>query len=233
MPHIVITGASRRLGLFLSQAFIKQGWNVTALTRSTSDELSQVDSPNLNIIEVDYSDPEHLANACADIATNGLDVIVHNASYFAPDETGSAASLNQLKAMTRTHIELPLQLNSLLAEALAASDNGNIIHMTDIYVDNPNEEYANYCASKAGLENLSKSFAKKLAPKVRVNTIQPGALAFLPEHSEDAKTVVLQNSLLKIEAGFDPILRAIHSIIDNPFITGTAIKVDGGRSICR
>jgi dihydromonapterin reductase/dihydrofolate reductase len=83
------------------------------------------------------------------------------------------------------------------------------------------------------LENLSKSFAKKLAPKVRVNTIQPGALAFLPEHSEDAKTVVLQNSLLKIEAGFDPILRAIHSIIDNPFITGTAIKVDGGRSICR
>jgi dihydromonapterin reductase/dihydrofolate reductase len=158
---------------------------------------------------------------------------VHNASFFEPDKTDTSESLEQLNAMLQTHVELPFQLNNRLAEVLKRSANANIIHMTDIYVDNPNEAFSNYCASKAGLENLSKSFAKKLAPHVRVNTIQPGALAFLPDHSDEAKTDVLEKSLLKIEAGFEPILKTIHSILDNPFITGTAIKVDGGRSICR
>jgi dihydromonapterin reductase/dihydrofolate reductase len=233
MPHILITGASRRLGLYLSQSFIKTGWQVTALTRKASPELSQIDSSNLTIIELDYGKPDLLIGACEELNHKVIDVIVHNASYFAPDKPDVTESLNQLHAMLQTHIELPFLLNNLLKDALIRSVNANIIHMTDIYVDNPNERFSNYCASKAGLENLSKSFAKNLAPQVRVNTIQPGALAFLPDHSDEAKVEVLEKSLLKIAAGFEPILKTIHSILDNPCITGTAIKVDGGRSICR
>ena len=233
MPHILITGASRRLGLYLSESFIKTGWQVTAITRNASPELNQIDSPNLTIMELDYRKPELLAGACQELNDKVIDVIVHNASYFEPDKSDVTESLNQLQAMLQTHIELPFLLNNLLKDALKRSANANIIHMTDIYVDNPNERFSNYCASKAGLENLSKSFAKIFAPDIRVNTIQPGALAFLPDHSDEAKAKVLEKSLLKIEAGFEPVLKTIHSILDNPFITGTAIKVDGGRSICR
>jgi dihydromonapterin reductase/dihydrofolate reductase len=83
------------------------------------------------------------------------------------------------------------------------------------------------------LINTHLESALKLAPEVRVNTIQPGALMFLPEHDDTAKGQVLEQSLLKIESGFRPVLQTIDFFIDNPFITGTAVKVDGGRAICR
>jgi dihydromonapterin reductase/dihydrofolate reductase len=70
-----------------------------------------------------------------------------------------------------------------------------------------------------------------LAPNVRVNSIQPGPLLFLPSHSEADKKKVLDNTLLPIEAGFAPIAKTIDYILNNHFVTGAHHKVDGGRSI--
>lgn len=233
MPHILITGASRRLGLLLCESFIRQKWQVTALTRHASDELTALGERGVKVICLDYSDTRAIADCCQQLEAVGLDAIIHNASFFAPDETNPQASQQQLQAMLQTHLFMPQQINQALADTLKQSTNANIIHMSDIYVDNPNELYSNYCASKAALENLSMSFAKRLAPKVRVNTIQPGALAFLPEHTEAAKNQVLEQSLLKKAAGFEPIIQTIHYLLNNAFVTGTSIKVDGGRSISR
>ena len=233
MPHFVITGASRRLGLYLTERFLALDWQVTALTRSPSEQLNSLTCANLSVITVDYLDLESLALITEKIAQQTIDLLFHNASYFAPDNDSPLDNHVQLQQMLMTHIALPNMLNQLFASNLSQSANANIIHMPDIYVENPNANYANYCASKAGLENLSKSFVKKLAPNVRVNTIQPGALMFLPEHTEAAKKTVLANSLLPIEAGFEPILTTILFLLANPFVTGTSIKVDGGRAICR
>ncbi len=233
MPHLVITGASRRLGLYLTKAFLAKNWHVTAITRAPGEELMGINSSNLKILSVDYSKPVSLQKAVEQIEQSAVDLLFHNASYFAPDAQGFAENHDQLQQMLNTHIAMPNMLNLLLKDRLVRANNPNIIHMTDIYVDNPNPTFSNYCASKAGLENLSKSFAKTLAPNIRVNCIQPGALMFLPEHSEEAKKKVLSASLIPREAGFEPVLKTVLFLLDNPFITGTSIKVDGGRSICR
>lgn len=233
MPHMVITGASRRLGLFLTNYYLGQNWSVTAITRTSSNELDNLSNGRLSIIEANYDELERLKDQLNQARASTVDLLIHNASYFAQDEDTLEAKTDQLNAMLQVHVQLPMILNDLLKEALLRSDNANIVHMSDIYTDNPSEDHSNYCASKAALHNLSMSYAKKYAPDIRVNSIQPGALAFLPEHSDDAKTAVLENSLLQRESGFEPVAQTIDYFIHNHFITGTSVKVDGGRAICR
>jgi len=233
MKHALITGGSRRLGLYTTQKLLDSGWKVTILTRSASSELSQLACPQLSIIEANYEDIPAIESACSNLSEKGLDVIFHNASIFIPDTQASNDITSSFSKMFYIHMQLPVIINTLLAATLARSDNGNIIHMSDIYAENPNEQYALYCATKAGLESLSKSFAKKFAPDIRVNSIAPGALKFLPEHSAENKQQILNGSLLPYEAGFEPAFQTIEYILNNKFITGSTIKVDGGRSICR
>jgi dihydromonapterin reductase/dihydrofolate reductase len=233
MPHLVITGASRRLGLFLTDHYLKQGWTVAAITRSTSDELNNLACEQLSVIETDYDDLDALSTTVQAIAESPVDLLVHNASYFSKDETQPDAKATQLNKMFRVHVQLPMLLNTLLLPALRQSPNANIVHMSDIYTENPNETFSNYCATKAALHNLSQSYAKQYAPDIRVNSIQPGALAFLPDHSKEAKTAVLEKSLLQRESGFEPVAQTIDYFINNHFLTGISVKVDGGRALCR
>lgn len=233
MPHAVITGASRRLGLFVTEKLLDMGWHVSTLSRAGSDELNALAQERLSQYSLDYANTGAVTAACLSMSEKPVDFVLHNASYFQKNATEVNESHAQLQDMLYVHVALPQLINELLAPALLKSENANIVHMTDIYVSNPSAEYANYCAAKAALENLSLSYAKRLAPKVRVNSIQPGALMFLPDHTEAAKTQVLEQSLLKIEAGFEPIWQTIQYFINTPFLTGTPIKVDGGRSISR
>ncbi len=233
MKHMLITGPSRRLGLHLVQHYLSMGWHVSVITRQSSVELAQLKQKNLAIYEYAYTDWEALKGVCTDLRRRPLDTIIHNASLFQADESTDEFWQDQFELMFKIHMQLPMLLNNELGSHLSFSANGNIIHMSDIYVDNPNPVYSAYCASKAGLESLSKSFAKKLSPKVRVNTIQPGALKFLSNHTASEKQTVLEASLIPIEAGFAPIALTVDYILENTFLTGSAIKLDGGRSICR
>ncbi len=233
MPHIIITGGSQRLGLEMVKHFLQKQWQVSAISRSSSSELDQLACENLTVHATGSYHINALSPVCNLLKQKTVDAIVHNASLFEADEPEAVASITQLADMINVHASVPAYLNRQLANALKQSDNANIIQMTDIYVDNPKEQFANYCASKSAAASLALSFAKTLAPDVRVNCIAPGILKFLPSHSEQARQRILEGALLQREAGFEPIIKTIDYILETTFITGTTLKVDGGRSLCR
>ena len=233
----LITGAGRRLGLFLTKAFLDDGWRVIAFSRNdlAADDLA-LKRENLTVIALgDYSeDSVRSATEHAKKAFSKIDVVIHNASIYERDDTHSDDFYDFYEQLFHVHMRVPAQINHALQDRLFDKHSpGNIIHITDIYVDNPNADYALYCSTKAGLESLSKSFAKRLAPGVRVNAIQPGPIKFLEEHTVAQKNDVLDQTLLETEGGFLPIYQAVLSIVNNPYITGISIKVDGGRSLGR
>lgn len=234
---ILITGASRRLGLFLCRNFLEGGYQVLALTRSSSSELRDLArDESLRIIEVQNYQTGSVQYAIENIKSteDKLFAIVHNSSVFEKDSLEGVYSAENYHSLFEIHMSLPAQLNFGLADLLYDDDNpGNIIHVTDIYADNPNSDYILYCSTKAALENLSKGFAKKFAPGIRVNAIQPGPIKFLPSHSEEQKQKVLDETLLQYEGGFMPIYQAISGVLQNPYMTGSSIKVDGGRALGR
>ncbi len=234
LKTIVITGASRRLGLFLCENFCALNFQVYALTRTPSAALTSLSKEHqLRIFSVDEYTEENLNRVIHEIekatSKSKIDALIHNASIYTKDE---AFSFDQYQAFFRLHMAVPAQLNEGLKDLLYdESKPGSIIHITDIYAENPNKERVLYCSTKAGLENLARGFAKKYAPGVRVNAIQPGPIQFMESHTEEAKKQVLSETLLGYEGGFMPIFQAINSLIENAYITGTSIKVDGGRAL--
>ncbi|MFL0800206.1 MAG: SDR family NAD(P)-dependent oxidoreductase [Agarilytica sp.] len=231
---VLITGASRRLGLFLCEQFCHQDCNVIALTRSISRELHQLAErfeTQLACFELEEYHEKNIARTISVVTSSypHIDIVIHNASIF---ETNTEFSREIFQQSFDVHMAMPAQLNEGLKECLYREDQpGVVVHITDIYAENPNKAYTLYCATKAGLENLSKGFAKKFAPGIRVNSIQPGPIKFLDTHNDAEKAQVLSETLLNCEGGFMPIFQAISSVIENPYMTGATIKVDGGRAL--
>ena len=233
---ILITGTSQRLGLFLTDQFLQADWRVVALTRRTSLALESLSDDRLIVYELGEYREANIENTIHLIRKkiDRLDAMVHNASIYQKDSEYHHNLTGFYENLFNIHMALPAQLNYGLVDLLSNEQRpGNIIHITDVYANNPNQNYALYCSTKAGLENLSQGFAKKFAPGVRVNTIQPGPIQFLDAHSEEDKQAVLSDTLLSYEGGFLPIYQAVCSVIDNAYITGSAIKVDGGRTLGR
>ncbi|RUO19295.1 short-chain dehydrogenase [Aliidiomarina iranensis] len=236
-PVALITGAGRRLGLHMSRSLLAQGWRVIALSRSRGGELAELaeETSELDIVECDALSDESVNAVIAYVQSNypHLDFILHNASIYERDNAHEDDFSAFYDALYQIHMKLPAALNRAFSGLLenTVRPSGNIIHITDIYATNPNEEYALYCSTKAGLENLMLSFAKRLAPKIRVNAIQPGPIKFLPEHSSNEQAQVLSETLLPIEGGFEALEKGIEAILGNEYITATVLKIDGGRSV--
>jgi len=229
MKTAVITGTGRRLGAYLAEQLCTEGYQVFGLTRQITPKQQY-----LTQIAVDYQSADSVMAAVREIQqrSGSIDLLIHNASLFEKDELHTADTVAFYQALFAVHMQLPALLNQQLAPQIASTAGGGlIVHITDIYSDNPNPAFSLYCSTKAGLENLMKSAAKAYAPHIRVNSIQPGPIMFLPEHSVSEKQQVMQQTLIAEEAGFEPIYQGVRFLIDNKFVTGLSLKIDGGRSL--
>ncbi len=241
IPTIFVTGAGRRLGLNIVQHYLAQGWRVIAHYHRQNDLPLQEQQAFMAkglyfAVQADLAQLTEVESLLAKVLEilsqqeSQLDVIVHNASCFHADNSDDSLSLRwqYLEAMTRVHISAPQAMSLGLAPQIRPS--GCIIAMSDIYADLPNARFASYCSAKAGLQSLALSLAQSLAPNIRVNVIQPGPIKFLPEHDSDYQAKVLSQSLLKKELGYEAVLQGLDYLISATGVTGSILKIDGGRS---
>lgn len=232
MKVAVVTGSGRRFGLALCEHLLNQGWFVYAVTRARNPALAALAGERFSIIETGQYDAAQADMIISQIQAQGrLDLLVNNASLFDKDMHHEDDAAEFFQELFATHMLFPYLLSYRAQELLKQSDNGLIVNITDIYSQNPNKNFSMYCSTKAGLQNLTLALAKKFAPQIRVNSIQPGPVEFLPSHTQQAIDSVQQETLLPVAPGFSPLLKAVDFLIDNHFVTGTPIVVDGGRVI--
>ena len=228
----LVTGCGRRLGFYLCEQLVAAGWQVTGSYRSERPELAHLRALGVELVQADFAqaaEVERLIGALS--AHDDLALIIHNASAFEPEASEPAAQLAQFELFYRVHMAAPFQLNRALAPRLARHDNASIIHITDIYIHAPAPQFAAYVATKAGAHSLAMSFARELAPAVRVNTIEPGPILFLVEHGDAWRQQVLSRTPLAREGGLEPIWQAVTLLMTNDYMTGASIRVDGGRAL--
>ncbi|UPW19862.1 SDR family NAD(P)-dependent oxidoreductase [Agarivorans sp. TSD2052] len=236
MPTVLITGIGRRLGFFLAHQFLDMGYQVIGQYRSERAELTALRNKGVTLIQADFSLREQLIAFTEEISLQckSLDVLVHNASLFVKDDPKHSC-LQQAEffdAMYAVHMLAPKLINEALHPALLKAK-GSVVMMTDIYADQPHSLFRSYCASKAGLANLMKSYAGHWAPEVRVNAIEPGPMLFLDEHDKAHRERVIEQTPLAKEGGLLPIWQTIQLLITNDYLTACSIKVDGGRSMAQ
>ncbi|WP_339779455.1 pteridine reductase [uncultured Marinobacter sp.] len=241
-PVALITGSAHRLGARTAQLLHEQGWNLVIHYRSRDKQAKNLaeamnhQRENSTIaLQADLSEMADIKRLGQEATAHWgrLDALVNNASVFYPNPTAQVTE-GDWNSIMHTNLKAPFFLLQACLPALREST-GSVVNLIDIYSEKPLAEHPLYCASKAGLAALTRSWAKDLAPEVRVNGVSPGAILW-PEGdaavNTDYQNKILAKTPLNRTGTPDDIARTIVFLLtDAPFITGQIVAVDGGRSL--
>ena len=228
---ILITGAGQRVGLHCAQQLLADGYPVIFTYRSEKPGVQILRDLGAIALFADFSTEAGILDFIErlKIHTDSLRAIVHNASAWLEEtpQTETSAFLH----MFSVHMLAPYLINLHCSELLKRSSPADIVHISDDVTRKGSSKHMAYCATKAGLDSLTLSFAAKLAPQIKVNGIAPALLMFNPDDDAAYRTQALAKSVLGIEPGAEVIYRSLRYLLDNPYVTGTTLTVNGGRHL--
>lgn len=228
---ILITGASQRVGLHCAERLLDDGQPVIISYRTEREGVHRLRERGACVIAADFSDEAGILAFIEQLkaATPHLRAIVHNASDWLTEVPGHEAEAFQ--RMFSVHMLAPYLIN-LHAEALLRHGGpADIVHISDDVARKGSEKRIAYCASKAGLDNLTLSFAARYAPAIKVNGIAPALVMFNTGDDATYRTKTLAKSALGIEPGPEVVYQGLRYLLDNPYVTGTTLTLNGGRHL--
>jgi pteridine reductase len=113
-------------------------------------------------------------------------------------------------------------------------EGGSIVVLGDWAICRPYPDYSAYLVAKGAIPTLVRTFAVELGlrnPRVRVNGILPGPVMLPDEMPADVRHAVADATLVRREGAPQHVAHAVRFLIENDFVTGACIPVDGGRSV--
>ena len=228
---ILITGAGQRVGLHCAQRLLADGYAVIFTYRSEKSGVQTLLDLGATALFADFSNEAGILDFIQRLKahTHSLRAIVHNASAWLEEtpQTETSAFMH----MFSVHMLAPYLINLHCSELLERSSPADIVHISDDVTRKGSSKHISYCATKAGLDSLTLSFAAKLAPQIKVNGIAPALLMFNPDDDAAYRTKALAKSVLGIEPGAEVIYQGLRYLLDNPYVTGTTLTVNGGRHL--
>ncbi len=218
MPKALITGASRGIGLAITQCFKDRGYEVLTPTR----------------FELDLADPSSI-NAYTAGLPDTIDVLINNAGI---NELGGLADVNteQIHHMLQVNLLSALTLIQAVAPRMKAQRSGRIVNLTSIWASFSKEKRLLYSMVKAGLTGLTTATAVELAPYgVLVNAVAPGFVGTEMTYQNNTPEQLNRlTSALPLQRLASPseIAEAVFFLAGpaNTFTTGQTLFVDGGFS---
>ena len=228
---ILITGAGQRVGLHCAQRLLEDGYNIIFTYRSDRPGVQTLRDLGAIGVFADFSSEAGILAFIAELHTHtdSLRAIVHNASDWLAETPGSEAEA--FNRMVNILMLAPYLINLHCADLLKQSTPADIIHISDDVTRKGSSKHIAYCASKAGLDSLTLSFAARYAPAIKVNGIAPALLLFNPDDDAAYRAKALAKSALGIEPGSEVIYQSLRYLLDNPYVTGTTLTVNGGRHV--
>ncbi len=228
---ILITGAGQRVGLHCAQRLLDEGQPVIFSYRSERPGVQALRERGAVGIFADFSTEAGILAFIAELHTHTqrLRAIVHNASAWVAETPGDES--RAFTDMFSVHMLAPYLINLHCSPLLQRSTPADIVHISDDVVRKGSRQHIAYCATKAGLDSLTLSFAAQFAPLIKVNGIAPAMVMFNEDDDAAYRTKVLAKSALGIEPGPEVIYQSLRYLLDNPYVTGTTLTVNGGRHI--
>jgi pteridine reductase len=237
-PAALVTGGARRIGREIVSALAAEGFAVAIHARTSGAEAHRLARAirrrggRAEVLLADLADPDACQRLVPDTlsAFGRLDVLVNNAAVFertSPLEPDAGAF--------DRHFEVNARAVYLLCAAAGrhmSRRGGSIVNLACASAESPWTGWLPYSASKAAVVNLTKGFAKALAPRVRVNAVAPGPVLAPKGSSDRANRAALARTVLGRWGDPKDVARAVVFLVrDAPFTTGAVIPVDGGRHL--
>jgi pteridine reductase len=240
----IVVGAARRVGRAVALELAARGWDLLLTVRPggtpgapVADECRQAAAAagtraEVDLRELDLADPDGIERFVRG-ADGPVDALVLSASGYGHSPFGTIAAAEAEREL-RVNAVAPLLLGQGFAPALAASSlrgGGAIVAFGDIHAaGRPRRSRAPYLMSKAALHAMVEALALELAPRVRVNAVLPGVVAW-PDDAPEAERAAYEARIPLGRPGTpEDAACAVRALIeDMPYVTGTLLRLDGGR----
>ena len=232
---ILVTGASRGIGRNIALTLANEGNTVIANYNSSEDKAMELEKENSNITiyKADVSKKDEVEKMIKFVLEKfgRIDVLVNNAGIYKfnfiqdieEDEWDNIINTN-LKSVF-------LCSKEVVKQYMINAKQGCIINISSVDGLVGAACEVHYCASKAGIDGITKGLAKELGPSnIRVNSIAPGAMKTDMNKDiteENWKIVEAETPMGKVGKPED-ISKCIKWLIEDEFTTGQVISINGG-----
>lgn len=241
-PVALVTGAGRRLGRALALDLAAHGYRVVLHAHESLDGARQAEGQiaaaggEAIVAAADLRDEAQVVALVeqARSAFGRLDALVNNAAIWRrrPLEQVTAAEV-------RAHFELNALGTFLCCQRVGLAmveqpSGGAIVNVGDWAIARPYRDYSAYFAAKGAIPTLTRTFAVELGqrnPRVRVNAVLPGPVLWPEGLAEGERAAIVASTLAQREGTPAHVAHAVRFLLQNEFVTGVCIPVDGGRSV--
>lgn len=240
--NIIITGGASGLGRYLVEYFITQNCNVVSLDLTVDSLIElELEYDNFCALSCDLTQQSQLEQAFDSIKQKfgTMNVLINNAgvihneplfNFFGKDS--KRHNFDSWKKVIDINLTSVFLTTNYFVEQLAMQrKKGVVINMSSVCARGTAGQSA-YSASKAGINALTKTWAKELGVLgIRVISISPGYIDSDSMHTAVSKEIqgdIIQKTALRKLGQKKDILQAVEAAIHNDFMTGNILDVDGG-----
>lgn len=236
---VLVSGASRGLGLAIVESLLGNGVQVAAFARTVTPELEALAEkyPDTTCFDsVDINDAKAGRSFVSEVEQRlgGIDGLVNNAAI-GQDSLHVHTSPERIAAIIETNLTAPLVLTRhVLRRMLARSGRGRVVSITSICGQRGYPGLVAYSATKGGMDAATRSLAREFGGRILANAIAPGF--FASEMSAVLGQTQLDQILRRTPSGLltapDDVVPVVRQLLlEHTNINGQTIVVDGAASI--
>ena len=241
MRNVLVTGASRGIGLATAKKFASEGNNVI-LNYNKSEEnakLAKTEIEALGVkcltIKADVSDAVQVDRMFHQIRAElgGIDVLVNNAGVALRQGLFTDFDENERRRVFDVNVHGMMNCCREAMPDFISKKKGKIINLSSIWGVSGGSCEVIYSASKAAVIGFTKALAKELAPSgINVNCVAPGMIATdMNSHLSDEETELFRQEIPMQRIGKpEDVADVIYFLASDAasYITGQILTVDGG-----
>jgi len=231
---VLITGASRGIGLEAAKHFSKEGYKVIGTSRSDFNLGELIEDDSAISVQLDLMSKESIKNLFADLKSEDLlpSVLVNNAGI-TKDQLFLRMKDEDWDDVIETNLNGLFRVTKAFIKPMVKNKFGRVINISSVAGLMGNSGQVNYSSSKSAMVGFSRSLAKELGSRnITSNVIAPGFIetdmtTFL---NDDEKVEVSKNIPMKRFGTVEDVAKCIMFLASDEanYITGQTISVDGG-----
>jgi 3-oxoacyl-[acyl-carrier protein] reductase len=242
MRNVLVTGGSRGIGLAIAQRLAAAGYNVIAVARRPSDEMSDAirdaatGTGAIHFRAFDLSETGAIPGFVKGLRDEfgAISGLVNNAGI---GTEGLLATMHnsEIEALVGLNILSPIVLTKYVVRQMMADGAGRIVNMSSIIATTGYNGLSVYGATKAAATGFTRSLAREVGKLgITVNAIAPGFIdtELTRDLAEDQRERIAGRSALRRLAAPDDVARMVEYLLGDggSNITGTVMTIDAGNT---
>ena len=231
---VLVTGASRGIGLEAAKHFSKEGYKVIGSSRGDFNLGELIGDESAISVQLDLMSKESIKNLFADLKSEDLlpSVLVNNAGI-TKDQLFLRMKDEDWDDVIETNLNGLFRVTKAFIKPMVKNKFGRIINISSVAGLMGNSGQVNYSSSKSAMVGFSRSLAKELGSRnITSNVVAPGFIetdmtTFL---NDDEKVEVSKNIPMRRFGTVQDVAKCIVFLASDEanYITGQTISVDGG-----